>query len=411
MCFLYDTCHIKTRSCFSVCPSLSLARTHPSKMGNRLSNGSSSNSSSSSSERNALEKATKKPKQQKKRPASVVLTDGELQDVKRLTEETQLLVDAIKTKELRKRLSRQEQQQQQQQHQLLEQEQKECEKQDDDDDDEYVDEQETTTVSVDVCSSSSSSSSSSEFESLENDCQQVQQQTQQQQQCERVVCIDNKEQVDAIKSSLQTWSKFGTLLVGLASLVAFLYLVGLVSLAVLTMSASDNNNNDDEPTITTDSNDKVEQYYCDLLPLVDQFYSTGCVPILSQRLVDASSNNNSSSSKDLLSVLLKSMEREMRTYDGVCAMDFGIPLCLCMAPMPDEEQPLLLANMNVTGHSQELYMRQERWRDREQPRAHRYERVLVEFYNQHGVYERRRFGIPDSFLVQQLVDVAQGHWK
>lgn len=160
---------------------------------------------------------------------------------------------------------------------------------------------------------------------------------------------------------------------------------------------------------TQDSNEieqisQIEQYY----PIV-QFMSAGkCMVLMPEQIVEGGMHHIAQLNKirDSMNYYM-----ENRTYDGICAIDIGYPICYCMLRQKKSKQVIGLYNFNITSMSNSLRNNQESSHfcpDQSFQFVPRATTIVVEYLVEDGGYMQREFYQEDSFALQNMWELNHG---
>ena len=96
-----------------------------------------------------------------------------------------------------------------------------------------------------------------------------------------------------------------------------------------------------------------------------------------------------------------------KNYDGICAIDIGIPLSYCFFRTYSGDL-LTMFNLNITGFSEEAILHQERSHFCEAKGnilVERRQEVWATYHSENGRKLEKRFVDKDSYIIQHLVDI------
>ena len=152
----------------------------------------------------------------------------------------------------------------------------------------------------------------------------------------------------------------------------------------------------------------IRQYNREPMKLYKSIPNAGCINIQSINL----ENDHYMNKNYELEELDYSMDYYIKynDYDGICAVDFGIPICYCKLKT-DTDGILGMFNMNITGYSLNAVLNEEYSHfcpEKDNIFAERRKKVWAEFNTRDGDSIEKLFKHDDAYILQHMYDVSTG---
>jgi peptide deformylase len=157
-----------------------------------------------------------------------------------------------------------------------------------------------------------------------------------------------------------------------------------------------------------DENFKYDDNSKKIIKLSDNFINITC-----KRVNDIEIGNSRYMNKIYnFDYLNYSMDYYMKSkgYDGICAIDFDIPLCFCKLNTK-YNQIVDIFNLNITGFSESSVLNEESSHfcpKKENIFVKRYNRIWAEYHLINGDKMEKIFTDVDSYIIQYMLDISNG---